>query len=546
MAANTLADLYIVASLEAKFEATRRATQWLNDRLTDLRREVSTAERAVEAYREKSGLIRGEREATLAEEQISALSTQYIQERAKRAEVEARLRQVERLLESPEGIESAREVLASPLVRQLRQQEAELERLTAELSEVYGKRHPKMINAGVQLRDLRGKIESEADKVVQGLRNEVAIARARAASMSAELNKLKREVGQLGTQEVKLRALEREATASRTLLENLLARSKETLFLEDFQQPNATVLSYAAVPGRPSYPKRGFILAVAFAGAVVLGVFLVFGIEQLDRGFRSADQIDRLMGITPLGLIPVLTGLGAIGKKPETYILDKPASAYGEAIRRLHTNLLLSSSDKPPKVILICASLPKEGKSTVAISLARMLASIGQKILIIDCDLRRPTIHKAFGVESNPGLVEYLAEKAALDDVIQEDQYSGAHILPAGAEATHPPSLLGSESMKKLLKTVAQHYDMVILDSAPVVAVSDALVLSRFVDKIVFLVRWRETRREVALDGLRQIIDAGGDVAGALLTKVDVKEHARYGFADSGSYVGQIRKYYTD
>ena len=545
LAVNKLADLYIVAQLEAKFEATKRANQWLNDRISELREEVSITEKFVESYREKSGLIRGERDATLASEQISVLGVQHIMERTKLAEAQARLRQVERLLKLPDGIETASEVLASELIRNLRGQEAELERQTAELSAEYGERHPKMINARAQLRDLRGKIKVEVNKIVHGLRNEVAVARARAASLSAELNKLKKEVGQLNTQEVQLRALEREAVASRTLLENLLARSKETISQADFQQADATILSYAAVPQFPSYPKKKLILAVAFVGAVFLGLLLVFVVEQLDLGFRSMEQIERLMGVAPLGLVPALTGLEAIGRKPESYILDKPASAFGEAIRSLHTNLLLSSADKPPKVILVCASLPKEGKTTVVISLARLLASIGQKVIVVDCDLRRPKVHKAFGIASRPGLVECLAGEAVLDDVIQEDQYSGAYLLPVGGKTPHPPSLLGSESMNKLLDTIARRYDAVILDSAPVAAVSDSLVLSRLVDKIVFLVRWRETRREVALDGLRQIVDAGGDVAGVLLTMVNVKEHAQYGFADSGSYTGEIRKYYS-
>lgn len=545
LVANTLADFYIVAQLEAKFDATKRANSWLNDRVLELRQEVSATERAIEAYRAKFGLIRGDKDATVTSEQISFLGVQYIQERTKLAEAEARLRQVEKLLKSADGIESAGDVLASRLIQSLREQEAKLESQTAELSAELGERHPRMINARAQLRDLRGKIRVEVGRVVQGLRNEVGVARARTASLRRELDKTKKEVARLDTYQVQIRALEREAAASGLLLETLLARSKETASQQNFQEADANILSYAPVPTKPSYPRKILILAGSTVFAIILGVLMAFAVEQFDVGFRSSEQVGRMMGLASLGLVPALTGLAAVGRKPERYILEKPASAFGEAIRRLYTILQLSGVEKPPKLIMICSSLPKEGKTTIVVSLSRMLASIGQKVIVVDCDLRRPTVHTSFGLPSSPGLVEYLSGEITLDEVIQEDQSSGAHLISSGASAAHRVNLLGSESMNKLLNSLNQRYDIVIMDSSPVLAVSDSLVLSRLADKIVFLVRWAETRRETAINGVRQIIDAGGNVAGVLLTMVDVKEHAKYGFGDSGSYTGTIKKYYS-
>ena len=194
---------------------------------------------------------------------------------------------------------------------------------------------------------------------------------------------------------------------------------------------------------------------------------------------------------------------------------------------------------------MMCSALPKEGKTTLVASLSRMVASMGQKVIVVDCDIRRPTLHKTFELSDQPGLIELLSGETALEEVIQEDQSSGAHLISAGESVAHGANLLGSESMKKLLSTLAQSYDYVIIDTSPLLAVADSLVLARSPDKIVFLTRWVETRRETAISGLRQVIDAGGDVAGVLLTMVDVKEHAQYGFGDSGSYTGQIRKYYS-
>lgn len=542
---NTLADLYIVAQLEAKFEATKRANDWLNDRVAELRAEVMDAEQAVEEFREEHGLLRGQRDATLASEQVSELSAQYIQERTKLAEAEARLRQVERLVNSPNGIESASEVLASDLIQNLRQQEAQLETQTAQLSAELGDRHPRMINARAQLRDIREKIRLEVNKIVEGLRNEVAVARARAASLRGELDTLKQEVAAVDSYQVRLRALEREATAARTLLETLLARSKETASQQTFQQADATVVSYGPIPKTPSYPQKRLILAGAFVFAFPLGVLLVFLIEQLDLGFRSTEQVERAMGATPLGLVPALKGVGTLLAKPERYILEKPGSAYGESIRRLYTMLQLSRSEKPLRTIMLTSALPKEGKTTIVISLARMLASVGRKVIIVDCDLRRPSVHDSFGLPSKPGLVDCLSRDVSLDDAIQEDRHSGAHLLAAGASAKHPASLLSSDSMKDVLDVLAQRYDAILIDSSPVLAVSDTLILSRIVDATVFVVRWADTRRETAINGLRQILEARGFVAGVLLSMVDVKAHAQYGFGDSGSYTGKIKKYYT-
>ncbi|MCH9053368.1 MAG: polysaccharide biosynthesis tyrosine autokinase [Proteobacteria bacterium] len=385
----------------------------------------------------------------------------------------------------------------------------------------------------------------EVRRIVQGLRNEVAVARARAASLMRELDKLKKEVGGLNTQEIKLRALQREASASLSLLENLLARSKETTSQQDFQQADANILSYAAVPQIPSYPNKGLMFAIATIMGGFLGVLLAFVFEQLDQGFRSTEQVERLLGVSSLGLAPRLKGLASLGKSPNSYVLDKPASAFAEAIRKLHTGLLLSGGEKQPKSILFASSLPGEGKTTIVISLARMLSSIGQKVLVIDGDLRKPTLHRAFGVSGTPGLVDCLNDLATLEAAVQVDEKSGAHLLPAGTQAVHPPNLLGSQAMERLLFALSKNYDLVIVDSAPVIAVSDTLVLARMVDKVVFMVQWRDTRRETAANGLRQIRNAGGDVAGVLLSLVDVKEHAQYGFGDSGTYTGKTKKYYA-
>jgi polysaccharide biosynthesis transport protein len=542
--ANQLADFYIVSQLEAKFKATQRANEWLSGRLAELRQAVNQAERAVEEFRQQSGLIQG-KDATLKTQEISELNAQLVVERTKRAEAEARLRQVERLLNGPQGAQAVSKVLQSSLIQSLREQQAEVERQAAELAQEYGDMHPQMINMRAEAEDLRQKIAEEVDRIVQGLGNEVGVARAREGTLAAALDRLREEVGQANTYEVTLRALEREAEASRALLETFLARSKETGSQEDFQQADATVISRADVPESHSYPRRRLLLVAAVGGAGFLGLMLALGVEMLDQGFRSMEQIEREMGAPPLGLVPAIKGLAKLRRGPATHILEEPASAYAEAIRNLYTGLLLSGGEQPPKTILVASALPKEGKTSIALSLARMLASTGHSVVLVDCDLRRPTTHKAFGVHSQPGLIEVLLGRSSVEGILATDPCSGARLVPAGEPVPNPVDLLGSPQMKRFLAWLAEGHDLVILDSPPVLAVSDARVLARMVDQTLFLVRWVDTRRERAIAGWRQLVEAGGKVAGVALTLVDVRRHAQYGYSDSGAYYGQIKKYYT-
>ncbi len=543
--ANTLADVYIVDQLEAKFEATKRATEWLNERVSKLRKAVTDSERAVETYRKQSGLLRG-RGVTLATQQISELNSQLIVARTKRAEAEARLSQVLNLLRTSGGVDSAAEVLSSPLIQRLRGQEAQTLRRAAELSQEFGDKHPKMINARAELADLRKKIKSEVDKIVQNLRNEVGVALARERTLKSNLDSLEARVGNLNTSEVQLRALEREAEANRALYKTFLSRFKETGQQAEIQQADARIISRADVPTAPAFPKKNLLYAVAFAGASLLGMMLIFLIEKLDRGFRSMTQIETSTGIAAIGLIPHLGGMKSINSTPYDYVISKPSSAFGESLRSLYTSILLSNVDKPPKTVLITSSVPNEGKTSISISLARQVAKQSQKqVVLIDGDLRRPQVHRSLGLPVAPGLVEYLSGNASIEEILHRDDASGAIVITAGGIPNNPTDILASDQMRRLVTMLAETNDLVFIDSPPVHVVSDPKVLAQLADKTIYVVRWAETRREVVLTGLKQIVDVGTDIAGVVLSMVNVRRHSQYGYGDSGYYYGRSRKYYT-
>ena len=540
---NTLGDLYIIDQLEAKFEATERATAWLNDRLASLRREVENSEGAVERYRTETGLIEGIK-ATLVAQQVSELSTQAVIVRAELAEAEARLGQILRLVERG-GADTAAEVLNSVLIRTLKEQESQLLQREAELGTEYGPRHPTMVNIRAELDNLQGRIASEVNKIVENLKTEVNVARARVDALETDLRRLEARAGEANRAEVRLRALEREATASRLLFETFLNRFKETSDQDGLQQPDARVISYAAPPTWASYPKKKIIVALALVTSGLFGLALIFTIEHLDAGFRSSEQIEAQIGVPTLGLVPALTGLGNLGAKPEDYALQKPTSAFADSLRSLRTTLMLSNVDNPPQIVLMTSAVPGEGKTAISASLARLTAAMGQRALVIDCDIRRPRMHSVFNVANEGGLVEYMAGEATLSDIVRKDDKSDLHFITAGRSTPNSTELLRSEQMKSLLAMLRSQYDLIIVDSPPVLAISDACILSQICDVTVFVVRWREPRREAAIFGMRQLMRANGKLAGALLSQVNVRKHARYGFGDSGYYYGRYRKYYS-
>ena len=541
--ANTVADFYIVEQLEAKFEATRVATKWLSGRLSNLRGQLEISERAVERYRNQAGIIEGRNSVTVAMQQLSEINTQLVLARSRSAEAVARLQQVERLIAKRKDVSSVAQVLSSSLIQRLLEQESDLIRRRAEMSSEFGPKHPRMINVQAETRDLRRKIGVEVNKIVLGLRNEVEVAKARESSLAATLAGLEVRMGVLNQSQVQLRALERDSEANQALYETFLARFKEMSGQNELQAPDARIISRASIPTARSAPRVKLIVGLVFVFSLIIGFSLVFVVEQLDTGFRSMEQIEQLTKVAALGLVPLVKA-----KKNESVtrlILDHPISSYAESIRNLFVGLMLSNVDKPPKIVLVTSSMPDEGKSAITLSLARTIALSGRKVVVIDCDLRRPSVHIALGLARTPGLVELLAKRAKLDEIIQKDEASGADVITAGEHVSNSIDLVSSEQLKRLLANLGQTYDLVILDSPPILAVTDARVLSSAVDKTIFVVRWEKTRREAVALGLRQIELSGGSIAGVVLSRVDIRKHAGYSFADSGYYHGKNMKYYS-
>ena len=540
---NALADAYIVSRLDQKFDAAKRANVWLADRLNGLRQEVLTSEDAVEKFRSENGLVQS-KDSTLQTQEISQVSAEAITARTKRLEAQARLARIQQSGGARTGTpdDSIIEVLQSPLIQQLRNQEADASRRLADLTAQYGDKHPRVIEVKAELADLKAKIQGEVSKVVESLRAEAGSEQARENSLNSMLDGMKQQAAKSSIADVQLRDLERQAEANRTLYENFLNQFKLTSEQDQFQQPDASIISRAEIPHQPSFPQKGALILLSALASLALGVMFALLAQYLDVGVRSMEQVKSLLHVYPLGMVPAPQGLtkGKLARE----VIDRPMSGYSEAVRTVHTNLMLSDVDQRPRVVLVTSSLPGEGKSTLSVSLAELAARYGQKVVVVDVDLRRPTVHRLTGASQKPGLIDWLLDRVGFDEILQRHAIGGVDVISAGEIPTIPPNLLSSERFKQLLRGLGEQYDLVILDSAPVLALSDTRVLSMLADRTIFVVRWASTSYRVAAAALQQLAESGGYVAGAVLTAVDVKAHAKDGFYDSVLYAGKLREYY--
>lgn len=543
--ANTVAELYLVDQLDEKFKATKRATTWLEERIADVRLEARKAGEAVESFRAKTGLTTAGDAGTLGTQQLGELNTNYVLARTQRETAEAKQREVRNLAQNSRNLGAVGDVMGNALIQSLRRQEVELQRQMADATQRYGTRHPSILALQSQLRDLQGQMRLEVDKVIQGIDNEVEMARGREKALKAGLDEAQARVDEQQQSAGALRTLEREADTAQRMYETLLTRFQEVTAQNDIQQPDARVVSQAAIPLLPSQPNKKMIAILALIASGTLGVMLAMLVEYFERGFRSPHQFELATGVRGLGIIPAINRLNRMRSSPADYAIDRPLSSYAEALQSLRTTLLLANPDGRQRVLLFTSAIPDEGKSSVAAGFARICANAGQRVVIIDCDLRRKGLHRMLNVRNAPGLHEVLSGTAQIQDVVQTDPRTGLHIIAAGQGPALPQDMLGSARMHQLISHLALEYDRVILDSPPVLAVSESKLLAALADQTVFIVRWGRTKRETSMAGLKELLEAGADVVGVLFSQVNIRRHAQYEFPDSGRYHG-YRRYYVN
>jgi capsular exopolysaccharide synthesis family protein len=538
--ANAIVEQYLLEQLEAKFSATQRATEWLSTRIDDLRANVEIAEAAVETYKASQNIVLDSDGVSIANRQMAELNSSLVDARAQRAEAEARYSQVASLVQSG-GAASAADVLSSPLIQSLREQEAQVRRREAELATRYGERHPTMINIRAEAADLAARIETEVSKIVQNLQNEVQVAAARQNSLQSSVDALEREVMGQSQASIRLNQLEREARAARLIYESFLARFKETTEQESIQQADVRIISEARPPNKPSAPKVIPILGMASVAGVGLGIMLVVLFENLRITYRSSREMEAATGVHVIGQIPHMPSRKA--KQILVYARENPESQIVEAIRALRTSLFLQNPST--KRVMITSSIPGEGKSTMAMLLALNVSRMGKRVLIVDCDLRRPTAHKFLPnkqINRKVGLVQYLAgDQEDYSDMLVHSDFDVMLSGDTSARDQNPADMLSSGKFEAFLEKASKEYDLIILDTPPVLAVADARIVGVHVDTCLYVYKWDSTHKYTFEQGVNELADTGIAVGGIVMNNINFAKQATYGY---GNYQSYAQKYY--
>ena len=547
--ANAIAEVYLADQVDNKNEANRRATEWLEERLAELRRNLQVAEEAVATYRRDKGLS-GSPEAAVSSQSLTELNNKYISAKTRRIEKEGRLVALSKASLNPNELANIAEVASNSALGSLRTQESELTRKVAELSIQFGPNHPRLIQAHTELASVRSRFLQQTQSITLAIRAELDAAKSEEEELKTQVDRASVLSAGTSQYEAELKQLEREAQSNRTLYESFLNRFKELREQQDIQRADARILAYAWPSTSPSSPNYKTGLFAAFIIGCLLGVAGSIAAEKLDRVFRSASQVETATGVAVLGMVPLVKG--AMGQRASivNQVLDKTTSSAAEAMRAVFTAISLSNLDRPPRVIAVTSSTPGEGKTTFAAALGGLLTKMNasRRVLLVDLDLRRANLAVAFGVKdrNSPGLGtidEYLMGTKTLDQCIRRDDKSGVDYICARPDTPNAPEVLESHAMKAALATFAERYDLVILDSPPVMAVSDARIISQLADYTIFVVQWAKTARDVvtlAVGALRNVTDR----VGIVINKVNLAKHALYEYGDYGDYYSRYQGYY--
>lgn len=511
--ADTIAQLYIEDQIAVKYLATEQATVWLAQRVTDLRAELDAAETRVKEFRAATDVV-DPAALELADQQMAALRARLAEQQVLRDAAAQRLAGLQAAVTPEQQEQAAGDAV---LTRLLQNGAATADTAFAlRLSEVLADAAQDLARAGAQIASLSG-------------------------SRDALLASISRQSDAM----TQFQQLTREADSVRLIYEYFLNRLQETSVQQGLQQADSRILSPAVVPERAAAPQKSRILAIALVLGAALGVALVFLRETRAKGFRTARDLERTTGYPVMGQIPVIRGRGH--RAVLSYLADKPASSAAEAIRNLRTSVLLSNIDDPPRVIMTTSALPDEGKTTLALALIQNLVGMNRRVLLIDGDLRRRAVSRLMDAAERPGLLAVLTGAKSLDEVVYADPLLGVDVLAGESTDANAADVFSSDSFARLLATARDRYDLVIIDTPPVLLVPDARVIAQHADAILFVVRWNATTAGQVRDGLRMFESVNRRVSGLVLTQINARQVRR--FADSDSYAlyaTNARAYYRN
>jgi polysaccharide biosynthesis transport protein len=526
---NGLVQLYFQRQSETKEQANNAATDWLTQRAEETRAKLIEAERRLEAARSKAGLfaIGG---IDLLERQMADVQQQLVSAQVKRSEADSLSDQLNRVMRSEGRLDSTSASVNSQLIQHLREQETGVIRKLGELRTQLREGHPRMQLLVGELADLRQKIAEESRNILSAAGYDARVAHAREQNLQAKIADLKQEISGKAEAEANLRSLESEMRTEKQLYDTLLGRLREaTVNAQAAPVADAEIISLAEVPRSPVGPGKPLWFAMALLTGIGAAWSVAFGLDLLHRGCMTLAEAQAVTGGTPLGLVPRLgrkTSLATIRQR----LLDDPDGDYAEAVRSIWAALQLIGPEGSHGTTMVTSSVPGEGKSSLTLSLGIVAARAGRRALVIDADLRRPTILRALGLSAPAGLAELLTGRATLDSAITIDPLTGLHVIDAGRGGARASSVLGTEACAALIATLQADYDAIFLDLPPVLHFGDGLLIQRHVPRVAFVVQWDETPNPVIEQAVTRLTARTEHSIGVVLSQVDPRHYPGYGY----------------
>lgn len=537
---NTLANTYIEQNFKTRFESTMQASDWLSRQLVDLQMKVETSQEKLVKYQKEHNILGIDEKQNITTQKLDELNKELTAAESERMEKESLYQ-----LAASGDAESAASVAGaaaapgkssattSGLLDKLQAQKADLRIQAAQLGTQFGPAYPKIAQVNNQIAEIDLQIQNEMKKVTARLRGDYLAALQRENMLHAALEDQKQQDNKLNESAIEYSLLKRDFESNRTLYEGLLQKLKEAGVTAGLRSNNIREVDIARTPSDPAEPNIPRNLGFGFVLGLSSGIGLAFLLEALDNTVRTPEQAQTLSGLPSLGMIPLGAKLSAetkqglvvsSSKEPvEIITQSRPQSQMAESYRALRTSLLLTSLGAPPRTILITSALPREGKTTTSVNTAIVLAQKGTRVLLVDADLRRPSVHKALGIGPRVGLSNVLTGGATLEQaVVRSPMLPNLFVLPAGTPPPNPAELMASSQMFDLLAELREQYDHVVLDTPPTLSVTDAVVLSTRADAVVLVIRSSQTTKP-ALRRARDILaQVNARVAGVLLNAVNL------------------------
>ena len=537
-AANVLVDEYVTQNLEVKLQSSQNMLDWLQKELSAQQAKVEESERALAEYRDRENAMSLDDKNNIVLSRLNALNDALLRARTTRIEREAVYSQV-RSVSDPAAADAIGVVAQNSQIQTLKLRLADMQRQKAQLSERYGDRHPEMVKLNASLADAQKQLDLETQKALLSVRNEYERAQLEEQTLAANLEQAKRDVQDLSRKSVAYNVMEREARSNRTVYEALLQREKEMRVSSNSRANNVRVIDHAEVPGGPISPsgRRAWLMALLIGLAAGIGV--AYGLDYLNDTVKTPEDVTRHLKMAFLGLVPSVRG----NKHPILGSSHSPHE-FGEAFRSLRTSLHARYGDTGTKTMLVTSAQPLEGKTTTACNIAMALAYGGARVLLVDADMRRPGLHRPLRLKNERGLAQVLSGQVRVRDVIQRTIDPNLMAITAGTPPPNPSELLASERMKTLLTNFLHGpFDWIVIDTPPVLAVTDAVVLAPMVSGVTFVVGSEMTRRRLAERAIETVLGSHPKQLSVVLNKVDFGKHKYYYARYHGH---QYKNYYAE